>query len=106
MIAGSNSPALVRVYDGLLDQVERYRWLVSDVQADTDFDNTNHKALVEALLAHDAQRLQQAMENYGKGGVHLAAAVEAKLQADEERAARTARRSAAQRRPPISWTEE
>ncbi|MCI3181673.1 GntR family transcriptional regulator [Caulobacter sp. CCUG 60055] len=81
MVAGAGSPTLSDFIDGLVDQLERYRWLAPEVRADTSFDDRNHKALVDALHQRDPARLNEAMTTYASGGNAHREAVEAKLKA-------------------------
>jgi GntR family transcriptional regulator, carbon starvation induced regulator len=79
LVAGSGSPTLVALVDTLMDRVERYRWLVPEAKADTALDDRNHRALVDALIARDIDKLDLAMRNYVAGGRALVKAIESKL---------------------------
>lgn len=83
LVAGSGSPTLVTLVDTLMDRVERYRWLVPEAKADTALDDVNHRALVDALIARDIDKLHQAMRNYVAGGEGLRKAIEARLTAND-----------------------
>jgi len=79
LVAGSGSPTLVALVDTLIDRVERYRWLVPEAEADTALDDRNHRALVDALIAKDSDKLDLAMRNYVAGGRALREAIESRL---------------------------
>jgi len=79
MVAGSGSPMLVALIDNLVDRLERYRWLVPEVKADTALDDRNHRGLVDALIARDADRLRLAIRDYYAGGLAQRDAIEARL---------------------------
>ena len=84
LVTGSGSPTLVAMLETLFDRVERYRWLVPEVEADTALDDRNHRALVDAIVARDPERLRAAMEAWPKGGESQRAAILKKLGALEE----------------------
>ncbi|MBD3894238.1 DNA-binding transcriptional regulator CsiR [Halomonas sp. ML-15] len=65
MVAGCNSPHLLQMRDSLFDQVERYRhlWLRETVFSETALEakRQEHAALVEVVLARDADRASAMM---------------------------------------------
>nr|WP_163503176.1 DNA-binding transcriptional regulator CsiR [Halomonas socia] len=65
MVAGCNSPHLLQVRDSLFDQVERYRhlWLRETVFSESALEakRQEHAALVEVVLARDAERASAMM---------------------------------------------
>ena len=79
-VSGSGSPTLMAVIDTLLDRVERYRWLVPEVKTDSARDDRNHRAIVDAMVARDPDKLRQALSGYMGAGAVQRAAIEAKLQ--------------------------
>jgi GntR family carbon starvation induced transcriptional regulator len=79
LVAGAGSPTLESMVDTLIDRLERYRWLVPEVKADTALDDRNHRALVDALVARDPERLRLAIRDYYAGGKAQRDAIEAKL---------------------------
>lgn len=79
LVAGSGSPTLTGLIDTLFDRIERYRWLVPEVKADTALDDRNHRAMVDAIIARDEGRLRQAIHDYAAGGREQREAIEAKL---------------------------
>jgi len=65
LLSGCGSRLLLNVIGNIADRLERYINLFADLSSDRDRDHhTEHREIVDALIARDADRLQSLIDRY------------------------------------------
>lgn len=66
LVSGCNSPALIRIFRDIGARAERYGNLFGDVSSELNRDHgAEHRAIVEALIDRDPQRVQALLDASG-----------------------------------------
>lgn len=96
VLAGCNSPALMQIQGDLGARLERYVNLFGDLESDRERDHhAEHRQIVDALVARDAETLLSLIERYFAIGQPVRNSIIEALKSREKVASAGARRQAA-----------
>lgn len=91
ILSGCGSPLMLRMFGGLGARMERYVNLFADLESDRERDHhAEHRAIVDALVARDAGRVDALITGYFATGQPIRESIKASLKRKAASPARTA----------------
>lgn len=100
LLSGCGSPLMLMIYSGLGGRLERYVNLFADLESDRTRDHhAEHRQIVDALIARDAERVEALINRYFAIGQPIRESIKATLKRKETKPRRAAPRAAADAPP-------